>query len=127
MIEVSDLIDGVTPPVPRTEPSRTRPVARATDSQVVIRSLAEQLVSEANAVLSAHGETITLVDDSGPSELAFSLSYRDRVARIRTTVSSRTATAELAYAGAPQPQQQLTGEDQLRALLLNLVAGASVN
>jgi len=127
MIEVSDLIDGVTPPVPRTEPSRTRPVARATDSQVVIRSLAEQLVSEANAVLSAQGETISLVDDSGPSELAFSLSYRDRVARIRTTVSGRTATAELAYAGAPQPQQQLTGEDQLRALLLNLVAGASVN
>jgi hypothetical protein len=72
MIEVSDLIDGVTPPVPRTEPSRTRPVAQATDCQVVIRSFAEQLVCEANAVLFAHGETITLVDDNGPNESTLS-------------------------------------------------------
>ena len=128
MIAVQDLLDGATALAPCTEPSRSRPVAEPTDTQVVIRSLAEQLVCEANAVLSDHGETISLIDDSGPNELAFTLGYRDRCARIRTALSGRTATAELVFAGAPaRRSRELTGDHQLRALVLSLLAGASDN
>jgi hypothetical protein len=38
---------------PRTQPSHPRTLARATDAQFVVRALAEQLVSEANAVLAS--------------------------------------------------------------------------
>ena len=125
MIAVRELLDGARAVVPHTQPSRRRPVPEATDTQVVIRSLAEQLVSEANAVLVDHGDTISLIDDSGPDEFAFSLGYRDRSARIRTALSGRTGIAELAIAGTPAGQaQELGGEDELRALVLTLLAGA---
>jgi hypothetical protein len=128
MIAVRNLFYGATAAAPHTEPSRCWPVAQATHAQVTVRSLAEQLVCEANAVLSDHGESITLVDDSGPNEFAFTLGYRDRWARIRTALSGRTATAELVLAGAPRRRnQELTGEDQLQALVLTLVAGATDN
>jgi hypothetical protein len=125
MIAVRELLDGAAAPAPHTQPSRRRPVPEATDTQVVIRSLAEQLVCEANAVLVDYGDTISLVDDSGPTEFAFSLGYRDRSARIRTALSGRTGIAELAIAGTPAAEtRELGGEDELRALVLTLLAGA---
>ena len=125
MIAVRELLDGARAVVPHTQPSRRRPVPEATDTQVVIRSLAEQLVCEANAVLVDHGDTISLIDDSGPDEFAFTLGYRDRSARIKTTLSGRTGIAQLAFAGAPAAEnRELGGEDELRALVLTLLAGA---
>ncbi len=126
MIAVRELLDGGPARAPHTQPSRRRPVPEATDIQVVIRSLAEQLVCEANAVLVDYGDTISLVDDSGPTEFAFSLGYRDRSARIRTALSGRTGIAELAIAGTPAAEnRELGGEDELRALVLTLLAGAN--
>ena len=125
MIAVRELLDGARPVVPHTQPSRRRPVPEATDTQVVIRSLAEQLVCEANAVLVESGDTISLIDDSGPDEFAFTLGYRDRSARIKTTLSGRTGIAQLAFAGTPAAEnRELGGEDELRALVLTLLAGA---
>lgn len=125
MVAVRELLDGARAVVPHTQPSRRRPVPEATDTQVVIRSLAEQLVCEANAVLVDHGDTISLIDDSGPDEFAFTLGYRDRSARIKTTVSGRTGIAQLAFAGTPAADnRELGGEDELRALVLTLLADA---
>src|SRR6201997_2548861 len=125
MVAVRELLDGASAVAPHTQPSRRRPVPQATDTQVVVRSLAEQLVCEANAVLVESGDTITLIDDSGPDEFAFTLGYRDRSARIKTTLSGRTGIAQLAFAGTPAAEnRELGGEDELRALVLTLLAGA---
>jgi hypothetical protein len=125
MIAVRELLDGGPARAPHTQPSRRRPVPEATDIQVVIRSLAEQLVCEANAVLADHGDTISLTDDSGPNEFAFTVSYRDRSARIKTALSGRTGTGELVVPGLfVRETRELGGEDELRALVLTLLAGA---
>jgi hypothetical protein len=126
MLAVQALLDGADAPQPETEPSVPRTVAVATDRQVVIRSLAEQLVCEANAMLRGQGSVIDLVDDSGPGELAFTLSYDGRDARVQTVLSGRVAIGTLVVPGLPQAQpRQLTTEEEVQALLLSLLAPAS--
>ena len=127
MRAVREVLDGSPAPGPATEPSRPVPVPAATDAQVVIRSLAEQLVSEANAILREHGEVISLDDECGPGALAFTLGYRDRSARVRTVMSGRQAEACLTIGGeqAPSPRQ-LASEEELRALLLTLIRPGTV-
>jgi hypothetical protein len=128
MIAVRDLLDGTDAPPPATEPSTPRSVAVATDTQVIVRSLAEQLVSEANAVLRDHGSAISLVDDSGPGELAFTLGYDDRSARVQTVLSGRTAVGRLVVPGLPEDEpRQLTTEEEMQALVLSLLAPAPLH
>ena len=126
MLAVQSLLDGEQVTAPATAPSAEVSVAVATDRQVIVRSLAEQLVSEANAVLREHGERISLVDDSGPGELAFTLGYSDRYARIETHMSGHSAVARLVRPGLGEDQpRQLTGEDELQALVLSLLVASS--
>jgi hypothetical protein len=128
MFAVQELLDGNHPPQYRTELSRPESVAEATHTQVEIRSLAEQLVSEANAVLREHGNTITLVDDCGPRELAFTMGYGDRAARVRTALTGRTAVAQLLIPGQPAGEpRRLTNDDELQALVLSLLAESSTD
>ncbi|MBY8859355.1 hypothetical protein K7711_23000 [Nocardia sp. CA2R105] len=123
MLAVQELLDGTPAPEYRTEDSRPQAVAAATHVQVEIRSLAEQLVCEANAILAAQSAPITLVDDSGPGQLAFTLGCGDRSARVQTSLTGRTAVAQLLISGrAEHAPRRLTGEDELRALLLSLLA-----
>ena len=42
MLAVQALLEGDQPPEPATKPSRPRPVAKAADTHVILRSLAEQ-------------------------------------------------------------------------------------
>lgn len=124
MMSVQSLIDGDVAPVLRTEPSQATPVAVATDTQVMVRSLAEQLVSEANAILRERGRAVELVDDSGPGELAFTVTYRDRSARVVTAVHGRTAEARLVLPGVAEDEhRRLATEDEVQALVLSLLAG----
>ena len=124
MLAVQAVLEGEAAPAPRTGPSRPRGVAAATDTQAVIRSLAEQLVSEANAVLRDHGTAISLVDEAGPGELAFTLGYLGRSARVRTRVTGRTATGQLVLPGQPpSAARELCSGDEMQALLLTLLAG----
>jgi hypothetical protein len=123
MLAVQALLDGEEVPQPDTEPSQTRSVAVATDTQFIARSLAEQLVSEANAILAEHGNRITLVDDSGFGGLGFTLGYRDRSARVQTVLSGHTAVGRLVVPGLPEDApRQLTTGDELQALVLSLLA-----
>lgn len=109
--------------VPATEPSKTRSIAAAADVQVIVRSLAEQLVAEANAVLRERGgDVFELVDHSGPGALTFTVRYHDRQARIQTVVSGHSATASLTAPGVPGSEtRELAGEEELAALLLTLL------
>lgn len=127
MLSVQALLDGEAAPRPATMDSRPIALPVATDVQVIVRSLAEQLVSEANAILREHGDVISLEDEVGPGELAFTLSCRNRVVRLQTVMAGRSAVARLILDGhAAGPPQQLTGEDELQALVLSLIdAGAS--
>src|ERR1700757_997693 len=122
MLGVQARLDGEPAPAAITTPSLPRPVPVGTDTQVIIRSLAEQLVSEANAVLREHGDVISLDDEVVPGELTFTLGYRDRSARVRTAISGRSALVPLVLDGAAAGQpRQLSGEDELQALVLNLI------
>jgi hypothetical protein len=126
MHAVQDVLDGRAPAAPATEQSRPMRVPVATDAQVRIRSLAEQLVCEANAVLRDTGNVVALDDECGPDALAFTLRFLDRSAVVRTVVSGDRAEARL-LAGretggeAGRDRRRLAGEGELRALLLTLI------
>ena len=128
MWRVQELLDGDPADRPDTEPSTAVTVAEGTDTQVIIRSLAEQLVCEANAVLAWHADDeapreVTLIDETGPGALAFVLACGDRSARIETRIDGHTATARLIEADAPPgAPRRLTDEDQLGSLVLELIA-----
>ncbi|QDQ98214.1 hypothetical protein [Tomitella fengzijianii] len=120
MLAVQDHLDGAPATAPSTTPSAVRTLAAAADTQVLIRSLAEQLLCEANVVLRQHGAEFTLVDESGPGALTFTIACADRSARIATLVDARSATAHIQAPGIAE-SRELAGEEQMQALLLSLV------
>lgn len=122
MISVRAVLDGE--PAPDAATTKSRPVAVpvATDAQVIIRSLAEQLVSEANAILREHGEVVTLDDEVGPSGLTFTLGYRGRAAQVQTVMAGGSAVARLILDGrTDDTPRQLSSEDELASLVLSLI------
>jgi len=122
MLAVQGVLDGRAAPEPATERCRLVPVPAATDVQVMLRSLAEQLVCEANAILRETGDVISLDDECGPGALAFSLSYRGRSARVGAAMSGRYAEPYLFIVGeGSRGPRRLAGEEELRALLLTLI------
>jgi hypothetical protein len=124
MFSVQQLLDGQPAPRVVTIPSAPGPVPAATDRQVIVRSVTEQLVSEANAVLRGHGDVISLEDEVGPGGLSFTLGYRDRSARVQAAMSGRTALVRLVIDGkAGDESRQLSGQDEMQALLLSLIEG----
>jgi hypothetical protein len=122
MLSVQELLDGAPAPQAATVPSTPGPIPAATDTQVIVRSLAEQLVSEANAVLRGHGDLIRLDDEVGPGGLTFTLGYRDRSARVQTAMSGRTALVRLVLDGRAEDEpRQLSSQGELQALVLSLI------
>ncbi len=106
-----------------TEASCIRPAAVAADTHLAIRAEAEQLVSEANAILRQHGEVINLIDECGPGVLAFTLGYRDRAVCVETAITGGRALSRLVVPGeSGRDARQLAGADQIQALVLSLLA-----
>ena len=125
MIAVREVLDGgAATPGPAVSPSVTAPVPAAADAQVAIRSLAEQLTCEANAVLREAGqEVISLADECGPGTLAFTLGFGGRRARLRTDIAGREALASLDFPGhGASGSRQLASEQEMRELILSLIA-----
>ncbi|MEJ9077735.1 hypothetical protein WKY82_04855 [Gordonia malaquae] len=127
MWRVQELLDGGPESSPQTEPSDEVSVAEGADTQVIIRSLAEQLVSEANAVLAWHdgggpGGELTLIDETGPGALSFTLGFGARRARIQTVISGHTATASLVTEDGGDAPRRLTDEEQVQDLVLELLS-----
>lgn len=127
MVRVSELLGpGDEVDRPEVRRSERRPIPLGADHHVEYRSLAEQLVCEANAVLAATGERIWLADDLKEGELSFCISYRDRLARVSTSIAGSAATCHLSGVGAgSRTDVELTGPDQVEQLILLVIGGDS--
>jgi hypothetical protein len=141
MLQVAELVGAqdadVEPvaPMPLTRVSQRIATSTGADRQVAIRSLAEQLVCEANAVLSSTGplaagagdDHLALFDETLPSELAFNVAYRGRAVRVSTTFEDGTAYARLVGDGfESEVPRELDGPDALPDLLIRLLVESGV-
>lgn len=131
MLRVVDLLESdvldVELPVPTTVPSHVEPVNVATDRQAALRGLAEQLVCEANAVLGDDGDQMSLTDEVTDGQLAFTVGYRGRSARIGTRFGQGQAQTWLVADGlTPDGSQELAGPEALPDLLVLLLAESDV-
>jgi hypothetical protein len=83
MLRIRDVLDGVDSTVPlRIRPSALRPIAEATDEWFYLRARSEQVLAEANAMLSGRVAPVDLEDEYGTDQLAFVLRWGGRSARI---------------------------------------------
>lgn len=127
MLAVSDVLDLPTDvDLPDIQASRRLPAAIGADAHVECRSLAEQLVCEANVVLSANDrERIDLTDDVRVGQLSFAMTFGDRQARIVTSIGDDVAVGHLYGIGSRHlGNVELTGADQMEKLILLLVGGS---
>jgi len=115
-------------PMPTTRISERIATGTGADRQVAIRSLAEQLVSEANAVLDQSDDRVALIDETLPSELAFEVVYRSRAARVSTTFANGTAYGLLVGDGfESELPQELDGPQALPDLIVRLLLESNIN
>ncbi len=115
------------PPVPGTRTSVPTSVGLGADRQVAIRALAEQLVCEANAVLAAADARLSLSDEISGDELAFSVRYRGRSARVSTRFAGGAAYGQLLGGGVEYAEpRELQGPEALPDLLMLLLAESDV-
>ena len=127
MLRVSDVLDLPTDvDLPDIQASRRLPAALGANEHVECRSLAEQLVCEANVVLTANDrERIELTDDIRLGQLSFSMAYADRQARIVTNIGHEVAVGHLYGIGSRHlGNVELTGADQVEKLILLLIGGS---
>lgn len=114
-------------PMPTTRISQRIATGTGADRQIAIRALAEQLICEANAVLSSSDDHLTLSDETLPSELAFTVGYRGRGARVSTTFENGTAYGRLVGDGfESELPQELDSADSLPDLLVRLLVESGV-
>ena len=115
-------------PMPTTRISERIATGTGADRQVAIRALAEQLVSEANAVLDQSDDRLALTDETLPSELAFQVRYRGRAARVSTTFADGTAYGLLVGDGfESELPQELDGPQALPDLIVRLLLESDIN
>ncbi len=113
--------------VPRTRISERVATGTGADRHVALRSLAEQYVCEANAVLGSQREQLGLVDETLPSELAFTVTFGDAGARCSTTFADGRAVGRLVGTfDEGDDERELDGPDALPDLLVRLLETAPV-
>lgn len=111
----------------RTRLSTGVPVGVGADRHVAIRSLCEQLLCEANAVLDDSDDRMGLFDEVAAGELAFSVTYRNRAVRVSTRFEDGVAYGRLVGDGVePGPARELVGPEEVADLLLLLLTEAGV-
>lgn len=128
MLRVTDVLDLPTDvDMPGIRSSRHQPAAVGTNDHVECRSLAEQLVCEANAVLTSSGQApLSLVDELESGALSFSIRTGGRQARIITDIGRAVSTGHLYGVGARRlGNVELTDPDQVEQLILLLISGPS--
>jgi len=108
-------------PVPSTRPSRPQPVGEGADRHVAVRSLAEQLVCEANAVLPPDA-ALTLTDEVADGRLDFTIACGTHRARVSTTFGGgRSFGRLLGHEGAEDSPVELEDADALPDLIVSLI------
>jgi hypothetical protein len=124
MLRVSRVLDlPADVDLPEIQSSRRLPAAVGADEHVECRSLAEQLVCEANVVLTADGrDRIKLTDEVKVGQLSFAMSYGQRQARIVTSIGHDVAVGHLYGIGSRHlGNVELTGAEQVEKLILLLI------
>lgn len=112
--------------MPQTRISRRMATGTGADRHVALRSLAEQYVCEANAILGHGTDHLDLVDEPLPDELAFTVTYRDQGARCSTHFSDGRAFGRLVgsfFEG--EEARELQGPDALPDLLIRLMEASA--
>ncbi|WP_396932097.1 hypothetical protein [Mycolicibacterium sp.] len=115
-----------------TVKSLPKSVGEGADRQVMIRSMAEQMVCEANAVLAAHNERVELTDQPVDGLLKFTLRYRDRCAEVSTTFTDKVAKSRVwcepeggwHEIERAESERELPDPQAVADLILALIAGA---
>lgn len=108
--------------LPETRISRRVATGTGADRHVALRSLAEQYVCEANAVLGADHDHLDLVDEPLPNELAFTVTFKDHGARCSTTFADGRAFGRLVGDLFDEEEaRELEGPDALPDLLVQLL------
>ncbi|WP_313566038.1 hypothetical protein [Mobilicoccus sp.] len=109
-------------PSPHLRPARAWDIGTGTDRQVAIRSYAEQLVCEANAVISTEADHLSLDDEVGHEELAFNIRYRGRAARVSLMYADHLAYGQIVGDGIARSEpSELSGPEALPDLLMLLI------
>lgn len=113
-------------PMPSMQPSAPRAFIVGSDRHVALRSYAEQLVCEANAVIADPVSHLTLFDEVGGDELAFTIACNSHVARVATTFVGGRATGQIVSDDLPhETPTELSGPEAIPDLIVRLclVAG----
>ncbi|HEY5135502.1 MAG TPA: hypothetical protein VIJ41_06915 [Candidatus Nanopelagicales bacterium] len=127
MLRVADALgtestEDVDLPIPATRPSMYRPVGKGNDIHVAYRGLTEQLVCEANAMLSAEDDHMTLVDEIVGNEMLYSVFYRGRAAVVSTVFGEGKAYGRVVADGLDNSEpRELAGPESVEDLLLLLL------
>lgn len=132
MTRVAELVGtapGVTePPAYRTRSSGGIAANIGADRHIAVRTLAEQLLCEANAVLIGYDDRLTLSDEIGGDELAFTIRHRDRVVRVSTRFADGIAFGQLTGDTVPAgPPRELGSEEDVADLLAALLVQAGTS
>jgi hypothetical protein len=107
----------------RTRPSAPGPATLGAARHVAVRSRAEQVLCEANAVLAEPDDHLGLVDEAVADELRFSVLFRGRAVRVSTAFDHGQAIGRLIGDGVPVgPAHELESADDVANLLLQLIA-----
>lgn len=126
MIRVADALEdpSTAQPAPEVRTSVPRTVGHGAHEMVELRSLAEQLVCEANAVLAPVGREILLEDETGSEHLAFVLRTGKTWARIVTCFEDRQSFGQLVTSRYVGPRYELVGPEALPDLIVALVTAS---
>jgi hypothetical protein len=132
MMRVAQLVGAQTEELDEPLQYKTRlsvgtPVNIGADRHVAVRSLTEQLLCEANAVLADSDDHLSLYDEVADGELAFTVHYRGRAVRVSTKFKDRIAYGRLFGDGVePGPARELEGPEAVADLLILLLVAAGL-
>lgn len=128
-------------PAPVLKPARPGARNAGIDRQIALRSLGEQLVSEANAVIQDQSNHLALIDEVGSTEeLSFTITCGPHSARVVTVLQNDSAYGQIISDASPtgeahlgawpnEEAYELEGPDALPDLIIQLcvVAGLRNN
>jgi hypothetical protein len=108
MLRVRAVLDGENRRMPvRLKPSAARRLARAADEWFYLRCRSEQVIAEANAMLTGRAAVLDLTDEVGTGRLAFTLSWEGRSSWVWLGETGRQGWIQLerSYRPARQPEE----------------------
>lgn len=116
-------------PAPVLRPARPGARNAGVDRQIALRSLGEQLVSEANAVIQDQASHLTLFDEVGSTEeLSFTIVCGPHSARVVTVLSDENAYGQIISDTLPSTEAyELESPEALPDLIIRLCVVAGLH